>query len=204
METDVFYPEKRKFEFIINFDEIATVEFFRLNNREDLYPRVLEVSDNTLDDISSFLEKRIISDWLKHDFISNVIQNKGKLYYRDSIFESRNNTIMILDTGSVDCTILTDPQYLTKIMLDFSLYIDILMVTLSGNKFPKELSIEDKKGMLFLIGNEKLNEYEFCANMNFMIIAWCKPLGNRIQQTQLNIQKTIENMIKEALNEISP
>jgi len=97
----------------------------------------------------------------------------------------------------IRCSLSTEYHSLTNILMDFPLYLDIAIVSITGEEFPEDIiNIEDKKKMLMLMGSELFKNRNFTNELNDIFT-----IGNsKVRNVVYNAQKNVTGIVRRLIN----
>ena len=165
--------------------------------------------------LRQFLQSRITEEWVKLGLIDSVV---GMADDADHPAESKwmcfqaNNFgvtgVISLDGlgnfgGKVDVSVniwLRAP-WLHRMMLDFPLFSDMLMISATGDEFPEGTKEEDRKSMLTLVASELIEDVSYMEEFCIDFVHEYSLFRQATNGAQVAIQWHINKLIKERMKQ---
>jgi len=188
---------------------------------------ILSSYNDISSELEYFLCKKILADWMDNNFIPKI-KNIPPKFYADGAFmgnaahrgtyeryntdilynlNKRNSTISIEYRNckfNVNSNIKSEHHetrhYLKKVLMDFPLYLDTMMVAITGTQFTDDIKdIEDKKKLLQLVGSDYFNNIDYWCYANNIFLRGYRPFFKAISNAETFIEKYIETEIEKVL-----
>ena len=157
--------------------------------------------------LRQFLQKRITDAWLEQGLIGLIDPE-----HLDEPFPRFSKTMYGV-TGrierdrlsgktkySVEVSVWLRDRWLHRMMLDFPLFADLLMVSATGEEFPEGTKEEDRIPMLTLVANELIDDVsymdEFCIDFFHETTRFKEVLKGVEIAVQWHINKLIKERMK--------